>query len=172
MRRTSQVRRTFIDTPNAPCYTLNMMKTLILKESQTPYALDEAALAEGPVQVRRVEGGNERVIGVLVSPEEYATFRAWREIQQRRARMQQPHEVFEREVEAFERIKPELLQKYRGRVVAIYNGQVVEVGHPGETVAEVAGRVYDQVGYVSVYVQRVEETPRIYKITGPRLVQR
>ncbi|OQY21816.1 MAG: hypothetical protein B6I35_07625 [Anaerolineaceae bacterium 4572_32.2] len=106
------------------------MKTLILKEAQSPYTLtlDEAALSEGPVQVRRIEGGSERVVGVLVSPEEYAMFHAWREIQQRRARMQQAHgavhEAFEREVKAFERMLPQLLEKHRNRVVAIHDGQV------------------------------------------------
>jgi len=146
------------------------MKTLVLKESQAPYtlALDEATLAEGPVRVLR----DGRTIGVLVPPDEYESFRAWRETQQRRAQVQQPLEQFEREAAAFERMLPELLQRYRGRVVAIHNGQVVEVGAAGESVAKVAGRVYDRIGYVPVYVQRVEEVPRIYKITGPRLVRR
>jgi len=146
------------------------MKTLNLKEAQAPYTLtlDEATLAEGPVQVLH----GEHIIGVLIPPEEYAAFCAWRETQQRRAQVQQAHEVFEREVAAFERMLPELLQEYRGQVVAIHNGQVVEVGQPGESVPEVAGRVYDRLGYVSVYVQQVEERPRVYKITGPRLARR
>jgi len=219
------------------------MKTLILKESQAPYAFDEAALAEGPVQVRRVEGGSERVVGVLISPEEYATFRAWQEMQQPHGETP-AHQAFEREVKAFERMLPQLLEKqrnwvvaihdgqvvevgnskedvservhqrlgdivvyvqrvlerprvykfphfkvqqnhgtfermlpellakYRNLVVAIHNDQVVEIGRPGESVAKVAGRVYDRMGYVPVYVQRVTETPQVYKITGPRLVQR
>lgn len=147
------------------------MKKLVLREIQAPYILDEAALAEEPVQVLRVEGDGERVIGVLVSPEEYAAFSAWRDAE-RRAQAQQAHGQFEREAAAFERLLPELLPKYRGRVVAIYDGQVVETGRPGESVAEVAGRVYDRIGYVPVYVQQVEETPRVYKITGPRMVQR
>ena len=146
------------------------IKTLTLKETQAPYTLtlDEATLAEGPVRVLR----GEQTIGVLVPPDEYELFRAWRETQQRRAQVQRPHEQFEREVATFERILPELLQKYRGRVVAIHNGQVVEVGATGESVAKVAGRVYERIGYVPVYVQQVEETLRVYKITGPRLVQR
>lgn len=157
------------------CYTLGRVipvKKLVLKETQVPYILDEAVLAEGPVQVLRVEGEGERVIGVLVPSEEYAAFRAWRETREHLAQVQQAHDPFEREVAAFERMLPELLQKYRGRVVAIHNGQVLEAGRPGESVAEVAGRVYDRIGYVPVYVQQVEETPRIYRITGPRMAQR
>lgn len=145
------------------------MKTLNLKEPQAPYTLtlDEAVLAEGPVQV--LQGG--QTIGVLVPPDEYEQFRAWREAQERRARVQQKHEAFEREVAAFERMLPELLQKYRGRVVAIYDGQVVEVSRPGEGIAEVAERVYDRIGYEPVYIQLVTEEPRVYKITGPRLAR-
>jgi hypothetical protein len=93
-------------------------------------------------------------------------------MQQRQARAQQAHKAFEREVEAFERMLPELLEEYRERVVAIHNGQVVEVGRSGDSVAKVAERVYSRMGYVPVYVQWVTETPRVYKITGPRLVQR
>lgn len=107
----------------------------------------------------------ERTIGVLISPEEYEPFRAWRDREQRRARAQQTPD-------RFKRMLPELLQKYHGRVVAIHDGQVVESGDLGESVAEVAGRAYDQIGYEPIYVQKVEETPRIYKITGPRLRQR
>ncbi len=146
------------------------VKTLTLKEGQSPYtlALDEDTLAEGPVRVLR----GEQTIGVLVPPEEYEAFRAWRERQQRRAQAQQVDDQFAREVAAFERMLPELLERYRGQVVAIHDCQVVEIGAPGESVAEVAERAYDQIGYVPMYVQKVEETPRVYKITGPRLRQR
>ncbi len=55
------------------------MKTLTLKEIQAPYTLtlDEAALAEGPVRVMQ----GDRVVGVLVPPDEYELFRAWQEAQ-------------------------------------------------------------------------------------------
>ncbi len=146
-----------------------VMKTLILKETQAPYTLtlDEVTLAEGPVRVLC----GEQTIGVLVPPDEYKLFRTWRERRQRRAQIQQARDPFEREVAAFERMLPDLLQKYRGRVAALHNGRVVEVGALGESVAEVAGRVYDRIGYVPAYIQQVEETPRVYRITGPRLAQ-
>jgi len=145
------------------------MKTLILKEARAPYTLtlDEATLAEGPVQVLL----GKRTIGVLVPPKEYAAFCAWQKACWHEQWVQQAHKAFEREVEAFEHMWPELLQKYHGRIVAIYDGQIVEVGDPGEGIAEVAGRVYDRIGYVPVYVQQVEERTRVYKITGPRLAR-
>jgi len=145
------------------------MKTLILKEAQAPHTLtlDEATLAEGPVQVLL----GKRTIGMLVPPKEYAAFRAWQKACRHQQRVQQAHKAFDREVEAFEHMWPELLQKYRGQAVAIYDGQIVEVGHPGEGVAELAGRVYDRIGYVPIYVQQVKERHQVYKITGPRLVR-
>lgn len=144
-----------------------LVKTLVLKETQAPYTLtlDETALSEGPVQVLQ----GERVIGVLVPPEEYTAFRAWQQAQHYPQQVGQDHGAFEREAAAFAALLPGLLREYRGRVVAIHDGQVVEVGHPGESVAEVAARVYDRLGYVLIYVQQVEESPRVYRIPGPRV---
>jgi hypothetical protein len=146
------------------------MKTVTLKEAHAPYTLDvdDATLAEGPVRV--VHG--EQTLGVLVPPDEYEAFCAWRARLACRKPTQPKHERFEREVAAFERMLPDLLQKYRGQVVAIHGGEVVEVGTPGEGVAEVSGRVYERLGYVPVYFQHVTETPRVYRISGPRVVQR
>ena len=63
------------------CYT-EIMKTVALKETQAPYTLDldEATLAEGPVRVLL----GEQTLGILVSPDEYEAFCAWRDRQQRR----------------------------------------------------------------------------------------
>jgi hypothetical protein len=113
-------------------------------------------LDEGPVRVLR----GEQTVGVLVPSEEYEEFQAWRETRQRRAQMQQVHEAFEREVAAFDRMLPELLQEHRDRVVAIHDGQVVEVGDSKEEVSE---RVHQRLGDVIVYVQRVSERPRVVK---------
>jgi hypothetical protein len=158
-----------VDIPKILCYTLSQvkaMKTLTLKETQTLYTLtlDEDALAEGPVRVLR----GEQTIGVLVAPDEYEMFRAWRETQQRREQVQQVHEGFEREVAAFERMLPELLQEYHGRVVAIHNGQVVEVG---DSKVEVSERVHQRLGDVTVYVQQVSEHPRVYKFPCFKVVR-
>jgi len=137
---------------------VTVVKTLILKETQAPYTLtlDEATLAEGPVRVL----WGEQTVGVLVPPDEYEAFRAWRETRQRQAQVQQSPEAFEREAAAFECMLPELLQEYRGRVVALHNGRVVEVG---DSKVEVSERVHQRLGDVTVYIQRVSEQPRVYK---------
>ena len=141
------------------------MKTLILKEAQALYdVLDESQLAQEPVLVER----DGRPIGVFVPMAEYEAFRVWRNAEQQRQRSA-PAEAFRREVAAFERMKPELLRQHPGRVVAIYDGQVIEIGDENESVADVATRLYERMGYVPVYVQRVEDNPRVYKISSPRI---
>jgi hypothetical protein len=142
------------------------MKTVILKEAQAPYTLnlDEATLAEGPVRVLR----GEQTIGVLVPPDEYEAFCAWRETQRRQGPLQPVPEQFQREVAAFERMLPELLQEYRGRVVAIHGGQVIEVG---DSKVKVSERVHERLGDITVYIQRVEEQPRVYRFPYFRVVR-
>ena len=72
--------------------------------------------------------------------------------------------AFEREVAAYERLKPELLKRYAGRVVAIYQGQVVAVGNDK---MEVLGDVYERIGYVPCYIEWVEpDAPRRARITS------
>ena len=143
------------------------MRTLTLKEAQTLYnILTEAQTAQEPVLVER----DGKPIGVFVPMAEYEAFRVWRNAEQQRQRSTSD-EAFRREVAAFERMKPELLRQHPGRVVAIYDGQVIKIGDENESVADVATRLYEQMGYVPVYVQRVEDTPRIYKISGPRIAR-
>jgi len=67
----------------------------------------------------------------------------------------------------FERLKPELLRTHRGQWVAIYQGEVVEAGQDRSNVLD---KVYDCFGYVPVYVQQVEEQPRVYKLPHRKVV--
>jgi hypothetical protein len=71
---------------------------------------------------------------------------------------------FLQEVAAFERLKPQLLQQYAGRVVAIYQGSVVGVG---DDVLAVHNAVIEKYGPVHCYVEWVEkETPRRVRIAS------
>jgi hypothetical protein len=71
---------------------------------------------------------------------------------------------FLREIAAFERLKPELLKQYKGRVVAIHNGEVVAVG---DDRMDVLGIVLEKLGPVPCYIEWVEEeTPRRARITS------
>lgn len=65
---------------------------------------------------------------------------------------------FLQEVAAFERLKPQLLEQYAGRVVAIYQGRVVG---SGDNVLAVHNAVIEKYGPVHCYVEWVEkDTPR------------
>lgn len=64
----------------------------------------------------------------------------------------------------FERLKPELLKEYKGRVVAIYQGQVLGVG---DSVLGVHETVTAKFGPIPCYVEWVEEqTPRRVRIVS------
>jgi PHD/YefM family antitoxin component YafN of YafNO toxin-antitoxin module len=140
------------------------MKKMVLCETQAPYTLtvDEQTLHE-PVVLERAG----QPVAVLVPIAEYEAFRAWQQSEERRSQRQAQMEAFEQERAAFERMKPELLHTHQGKVVAIYQGQVVQVG---TDIAETLDAVYSQFGYVPCYVQRVEETPRIYRFASTSTV--
>jgi hypothetical protein len=70
--------------------------------------------------------------------------------------------AFEREIAAFERLKPALLEQYAGQYVAIYQGQVVAVG---DNRLELVKQVYSRFGQVVCYVEEVtSDAPRQVRI--------
>jgi hypothetical protein len=62
----------------------------------------------------------------------------------------------EREYRAFLRLLPELLPAYRGKFVAIHDGQVVDSDTDDMALVR---RVHARVGYVPIHVRRVTERP-------------
>ncbi len=69
-----------------------------------------------------------------------------------------PPTEFTRAVAAFEQLKPQLLSQYGGRVVAVYQEQVVAVGDDRLAVFDEVVRKY---GHVPCYIEGVEPvTPR------------
>lgn len=96
-------------------------------------------------------------IAVLLPITEYEAFQAWQTSSIAHTEVA-PSPGFEQEVLAFERLKPQLLQQYPDRVVAIYQGQVVAVE---DNRLDVLDQVWDQFGEVPCYVEKVAaETPR------------
>lgn len=137
----------------------------ILKESPAAY---RAAAAEVERTGRPVVVERHGAIAVAVLPwDTYRAFESWYTEQEREHQWREQHEAFEREVAAFEQMKDELLAKYKGQCVAIVEGKVVEVG---DDKMEVLERVRERLGPVTVYVQWVEEQPRVYRTSGPRKV--
>ena len=85
-----------------------------------------------------------------------------------RARPSAPPE-FLREAAAFARLKPELLKQYKGRVVAIHQGEVVAVG---DDRMAVLGMVLEKLGPVPCYIEWVEaQTPRRARMTSTWTIQ-
>ncbi len=138
------------------------MKFVSLQETPTHYLLkiDPATIKQGPILLQR-EG---QAVAVLLSVEDYNAFRAWQ------AAQQPPLPIsanFEAEIAAFEQLKPALLERYPGRAVAIYQGQVVEVG---DDKMEVLAQVIDKLGDVSCYVEWVEaDAPRRVRVPSVRV---
>jgi len=132
---------------------------VVLKEAHAPYtlAIEEEALSREPFILER----DGEAVAAVIPIAEYQAFRAWRETRGREQKRRKDLEAFKREQQAFERLKPELLQTHRGQWVAIYQGKVVEAGQDR---SQVLDSVYDRLGYVPVYVQQVEQRPRVYKL--------
>lgn len=135
------------------------MRRVVLKEAHAPYtlAIEEEALSREPFILER----DGEAVAAVIPIAEYQAFRAWRETRGREQKRRKDLEAFKREQQAFERLKPELLQTHRGQWVAIYQGKVVEAGQDR---SQVLDSVYDRLGYVPVYVQQVEQRPRVYKL--------
>jgi hypothetical protein len=142
------------------------MRRVILKEPHAPYtlAIEEEVLTQEPFILER---GGEPVAAVIPM-DEYQAFRAWQEARDREEQRRKDLEAFERERQAFERLKPELLRTHRGQWVAVYQEKVVEAGQDR---SQVLDSVYDRFGYVPVYVQKVEEQPRVYKMPHRKVVR-
>ena len=138
------------------------MKKLTLKESHAPYeiSLDDALLTNDVVILEK----DGQPVAALVPITEYTAFQSWREEERRRQAHQAEETAIEREHAAFERMLPELLKQYAGRVVAIYNGQVIDVG---DDKMEVWERASQQLNGAPVYVQIVEYPPKVYKMPHP-----
>lgn len=82
---------------------------------------------------------------------------------------EQQIEDFEAEIAHFERLKPQLLQQYPGRFVAIYHGEVVAVG---DDKMDVLATVQAKYGDVACHITQVTENgPRRVRMLSPRIVR-
>jgi hypothetical protein len=142
------------------------VKRVILKESHAPYtlAIEEEALSRETFILER----DGEPVAAVIPMDEYQDFRAWREARDREEQRRKDLEAFEQERQAFERLKPELLRTHRGQWVAVYQEKVVEAGQDR---SQVLDSVYDRFGYVPVYIQKVEEQPRVYKLPHRKVVR-
>jgi hypothetical protein len=77
-------------------------------------------------------------------------------------------DAFQREVAAFEHMKPELLKTHLGKAVAVYHGEIVAVG---ETKAQVYEQVTARFGEAPIFIHVVDESPRIYKMPHRKAIR-
>ena len=145
------------------------MKKLSLKETHAPYiiTLDDETLLQETMLVNQ----DGAPLGMLIPMKEYAEYQGWRATRsgEHPTHITQPPIEHDRQV--FDRIRPELLQQYQGRVVAIYQGKVVQVSDEGETLADFAVRIYKRIGYLPIYFQAVEERPSVLKFPYFKVVR-
>lgn len=138
------------------------MKTISLQETSTSdlIAMAREATNQGPA-VLEWEG---QAVAILLPMADYAAFQTWQATHKSHAK---PPAQFEAEVVAFEALKPTLLAHYPKRVVAIYQGQVVEVG---DDKMEVLERVMAKLGAVPCYIEWVEpDAPRQVRVPSVRV---
>ncbi len=142
------------------------MSERILKESRVPYN----TVLEQPPQSGEVTflERNGQAIAAVVSMDEFAAFQQWRAEEANRQRRQSEAEAIEREHAAFQKMLPELLLQYPGRVVAIHQGRVIAVG---DNRMDVWQEARQQVDRAPVYVQTVESSPRIYKLPSRKVIR-
>lgn len=81
---------------------------------------------------------------------------------------------YEKEVENLNKAKryfneklPEFKEKYSGKYVGVAESQIIV----GNSFDEVKEKIYDQIGYVSMYIKKIGEEPKTYRIRSPRLVR-
>jgi hypothetical protein len=80
-----------------------------------------------------------------------------------------PPSKFQREMAAFRRLLPELLQQYRNQYVAIHDEKVV--GN-GDNLISVAKDAYARFGYQPIYVDLVTDKVTLpIRIPSPRVVK-
>ncbi len=80
-----------------------------------------------------------------------------------------PENKWRAEQQAFRRLLPELLKTHRGQYVAIHEGRVVEAGVDK---LAVAGKAYERIGYVPIYVSLVTDQPQpVSRVPSPRLLR-
>jgi len=73
---------------------------------------------------------------------------------------------FESAKEYYRKAKEQLLKKYRGKYIAIFNNQVID---SDEDFSKLAQRVYEKLGYRDIYMPRVDLKEEVVRIPSPRI---
>ena len=139
-----------------------MAKQLTLKENQTLYTLD---IREDDLTDSIILKQAGREVAAIIPIEKYRIFEAW-EKQVSEITTQYPE--LEANKAAFDQLEPALMADYRGKYVAFRNQKMVDSDEDKITLIK---RIYKQLGYGVLYVQKVGEPLRTAKIISPRLTK-
>jgi len=71
------------------------------------------------------------------------------------------------EQRTFHRKRMQLLQRYEGQFVALYQGRVAGYGTDDE---ELALRMFKKFGDAPFYIAKVEKEPTVYELPSPEVV--
>jgi len=85
-----------------------------------------------------------------------------------RERQQSLEEPLAAEEQAFRRKQMQLLRRYEGQFVALYQGRVVGHGADDEALAR---RMFEKLGDVPFYIAKVEKEPTVYELPSPEAVR-
>ena len=143
-----------------------MAKTISLKDSPATYAaaIEQFKTTNEPLVVEQ----DGKPFAVVIPYAEYLKLAELREREKNEAWLAQQHQIIRQEEAAFERMKPELLKTHKGKFVAIHDGQLVDFDDNESTLAK---RVYARFGYRTILMTEVTETPRVYHVNSPRVVE-
>mgnify|MGYP001600209941 CR=1 FL=1 len=139
------------------------MTTRVLSEPQAIYAAleDREALRRGPIFIER-DGQTEAVLLSIERYRELADERGTDSWTQKMLAELQP------EIEAYQRLLPELLKEHRGEWVAIHNGEVLEISPDP---ANMSHRLTKQ-GIRPLLIREIREKPRVIDIPSFEIVSR
>ncbi|MDL1898106.1 type II toxin-antitoxin system prevent-host-death family antitoxin [Anaerolineae bacterium CFX7] len=133
------------------------MSMRVVKEASAGYTAEiERVKAAGEPLVIEEDG---KPLLVILPYAEYDALVKQKYQVQRKAYM----EAFERERNAFEKLKPQLLESHFGQYVAVHAGQVVDADVSD---TELAQRVLPRFPNQAVYIQLVQKELPVFEITS------
>lgn len=62
---------------------------------------------------------------------------------------------------------PQLMERYEGQFVALYQGRLVGHGPDDEKLAQ---RMFEKLGDAPFYIAKVEEEPTVYELPSPEVL--
>jgi PHD/YefM family antitoxin component YafN of YafNO toxin-antitoxin module len=106
---------------------------------------------------------------VMIPFPEYQELVALRESERKKAWQAEQEHLFQKQVAAFERMKPRLLETHRGKWVAILDERLVDSDADRSALSR---RVSAKFARQPMLIDQVLDKPRVYVIDSPERVRR